>query len=550
MTEKIPEEKPDLFEEIKDHDHRKVVETIAKLPKLEADAISKKLCKHRGWTAANLRSEITALLAGEHEEESPVEILRPAENPVQGLQLAETLHALYQGHIKAGEHDYTALVLWTFLTYCYDDFDILAKLLINSPQKRCGKTTLLMLLEALVLRGLTSSGVSGASIYRVVDQFQPCMLLDEADTYMKQDEYIRGIVNAGHTRRLAFVSRMDGEPMKFTRFSTWSPMAIAGIGKQADTIMDRSVIVSMRRKMPGETVGKMGLKFYEQHRILRMQLLRWVEDHSKALRAADPAMPRSNNDRATDNWQPLFCIAEVLGGDWPKKTAAAFRAAVAQGDDDDTAILLLQDIYSIFEKSGADRMHSAEIVRKLIEMEDRPWPEYRRGFPLTPTSMAKVLAPFGIRPLQMKLGGNNRHGYMHASFQDIFRRYLPEVVTLAPPVLPAKPLPKRGKPALARDTAVAEDDKKTPTNETEPLPRYQKKKSPAKKKAAKRRKGYRGSVSEKKVDKKNGANATAETRTSTASNKKGSGLAAKTTPPANTLIDDDAMWPDNFSDNN
>lgn len=87
---------------------------------------------------------------------------------------------------------------------------------------------------------------------------------------MKQNEELAGVLNSGHTRRTAPVIRVaevNGEDLPVA-FSTWCPMAIAGIGSQRDTLMSRSIIISLRRNLPDETVTRLPFDLHGQ--LLRM----------------------------------------------------------------------------------------------------------------------------------------------------------------------------------------------------------------------------------------------------------------------------------------
>ena len=50
---------------------------------------------------------------------------------------------------------------------------------------------------------------------------------------------------------------------------------------------------------------------------LSRQIARWVADHLPELEAARPETGGLIN-RVRNNWQPLFAIANVIGGDWPQ----------------------------------------------------------------------------------------------------------------------------------------------------------------------------------------------------------------------------------------
>ncbi len=61
----------------------------------------------------------------------------------------------------------------------------------------------------------------------------------------------------------------------------------------------------------------------------------------------------------------------------------------------------------------------------LIEMEDRPWPEWRHGKPMTAASLARLLKPFGVRPRKLRLGGHALNGYQRGEIEAAHIRYCP-----------------------------------------------------------------------------------------------------------------------------
>jgi putative DNA primase/helicase len=92
-------------------------------------------------------------------------------------------------------------------------------------------------------------------------------------------------------------------------FSTWSPKAIASIGKLSGTLRDRAIILPMKRKKPGERVVKLRGRDTEQFLELRRKARRWADDNVDALKKARPSIPEALNDRAADNWELLLAIA-------------------------------------------------------------------------------------------------------------------------------------------------------------------------------------------------------------------------------------------------
>ena len=110
---------------------------------------------------------------------------------------------------------------------------------------------------ALVPRLLLAASITAASVFRAVDRFAPTLLIDEADTFLSHNEELRGIINAGHTRSTAKVIRTVGDNHDPKVFSTWSAKGIALIGRLPETLEDRSILITLRRKRPGETVERL-----------------------------------------------------------------------------------------------------------------------------------------------------------------------------------------------------------------------------------------------------------------------------------------------------
>src|SRR5262249_9143136 len=135
----------------------------------------------------------------------PLEFETPEPWPdrVDGDELLTELRSTFARYLALPIVAGTALALWTLHTYLLDVVDVCPLLAITSPQKRCGKTTLLTLLHALCLRPLFTSNVTPAALFRTIETATPTLLIDEAETFLSRSEELRGILNAGHTRTTA-----------------------------------------------------------------------------------------------------------------------------------------------------------------------------------------------------------------------------------------------------------------------------------------------------------------------------------------------------------
>lgn len=244
---------------------------------------------------------------------------------------------------------------------------------------------------------------------------------------MKDNEELRGIINSGHTRESAYVIRTVGDSFTPTKFNTWGAKALAGIGHLADTIMDRSVVLELRRKLPNEKVDRLRYAEPDLFNNLRSKLARFAGDYSEAVRLARPHLPSCLNDRAQDNWEPLLAIAMVAGGPW---TDIATRAAVKlSGSESPTQTIgteLLADIKEVFEIKEVERISTADLIRALCDDDEKAWLTYNRGKSITPRQLANRLKGYGITSTTLRFRHSGlAKGYEREQFEEVFSRYIP-----------------------------------------------------------------------------------------------------------------------------
>ena len=349
----------------------------------------------------------------------------PAADPVDGGNLLNGILADIKQRVILPDGAAEAITLWILLTYCHTAFNVLPLLGIVSPTKRCGKTTLIEILQGLTNKGLAASNLTPAAAFRTIDKYSPTLLIDEADTFLKDNDELRGIINSGHTRTSAFVIRVEGDNYDPVKFSTWGPKAIGMIGSLPDTLKDRSIVINLARKMPGEKIVKTGLDFAENCMNTRSMCRRWADDNIATLKNSSVTVPPSGNDRADDNWYPLFAIANAIGGDWPEKFKKSMQQFVSVSDDDAINIKLLSDIRHIFEENSFIKIFSRDLVEQLNLLPESPWADWNRGKGLTTNAMSRQLKPFGVTSKSTRIGNETAKGYTFKKLQNVFTRYLP-----------------------------------------------------------------------------------------------------------------------------
>jgi putative DNA primase/helicase len=162
----------------------------------------------------------------------------PWDGVVSGVELLDDIEKVFRRYIVLPKGAGAALALWTLHAWTADAGDISPFMVLVSPTKRCGKTSVLIILYYLTPRSELASNISASAIFRYIQETRPTLLIDEADTFVRDNEQMRGILNSGHTKAAAHVIRnveINGEH-KPQRFSTWAPKAIATIRALADTL--------------------------------------------------------------------------------------------------------------------------------------------------------------------------------------------------------------------------------------------------------------------------------------------------------------------------
>lgn len=352
----------------------------------------------------------------------------PSSQAVDGARLLDELAAtLDRFVITPSPAARDGIVLWTAATHAQVAWNCAPRLVINSPEKRCGKTRLLEVIAGVAHRARMTANISTAALFRMIGNNPPTIIVDEADTMFgtktkaEQNEDLRGLLNAGHTRG-ATTWRCVGPQQEVREFPVFAMAALAGIGQMPDTITDRALNITMRRRTAGEAVQP-----YRQRRDgdsladLRDRIAGWLTEHLDELEEADPQLPVE--DRAADNWSPLVALADLAGGTWPNRARKAAAVLSQEHDDADAAeslnVQLLHDIARLRRNWSEPFIGSAKLAAQLRSDDTAPWGELE----LSPRRLFTRLKGFGIA------AGHNaaktERGYKLADFDDAIARYLP-----------------------------------------------------------------------------------------------------------------------------
>ena len=422
------------------------IQRLAALPVNEYERCRKTEAKRLEMRATVLDKEVKS--ARPKDDEGNVLGLFEPESWPEEIDGDDLLSRLVEGlrwHVVMPTYAAVAVALWVIHCHCFENWQHTPRLGVYAPEKACGKSTLLDVIACLVPRAIKTENLSTATMFRCVDAFQPTLLIDEVDTFLNDNEELRGALNAGHAKGGRHL-RCEGDNNEIKAFKTFAPAALAGIGLLPPTLADRTISVTLQKRRPDEHVQDFRSDRIQHLHDLASQIVRWVADHETELRQVEPHLPERITNRPADNWRPLISIAAVAGSEWIERAHEAV-VALTMDDADSIRVQLLGDIRKIFQEHGSDSLPSKAIAEGLHAMEDQRWPEYgRSGKPISVNQIARLLRPFRITPGTIRRGVETSKGYKLASFNDVFTRYLPpQTVTLAQTSIDAglSPIPDR-----------------------------------------------------------------------------------------------------------
>jgi hypothetical protein len=315
-----------------------------------------------------------------------------------------------------------------------DAWEATARIAFLSPEPSSGKTRALEITENLVPRPVEAVNVTPAYLFRKVGagDGRPTILFDEIDTVFgpraKDNEEIRGLLNAGH-RKGAVAGRcvVRGKQVETEEIPAYCAVALAGLDDLPDTIRTRSIIIRMRRRAPDEQVEPYRRRLHAaEGKELCGRLAAWIASNESKLSAL-PKMPPESVDRDADVWEPLFAIADLIGGDWPRnaRVAAVTLVTDAKTGAPSLGIRLLADLRKVFGDSS--QLSTTDILERLNNMEEAPWGD-SRGKALDARGLARKLFPYGVKSktIRMTQGSATAKGYAREDLHDAWQRYLPK----------------------------------------------------------------------------------------------------------------------------
>jgi Protein of unknown function (DUF3631) len=351
-----------------------------------------------------------------------------------GVGLVDDIVAFVRRFVVLGDDEVLFFALFLIHTHAVKAADFTPYVVVTSPVKGCGKTTLgLKIAKLLAHNPKASSNASGAALFRSLEG-EETFLLDETDGIWKGNgeraEDIRTILNAGFSRGEGKVIRCvgTGASQTVSEFPVFGPKVIIGIGRLVPpTVLDRGLGIRLQKLKRGTRVEKLReRKPPHDAALLRDRIAAWAAEHLDTLKEAEPELPDDLDARGQDICEPLVAIADLLG--CSQEAQGAFvRLRAGESADTEVASELLRDTRTVLV---GKQIASTDLLTALVGIEGSKWSAWwgderdrRKGL----MRLSALLGEFDITPKKLWFPdeGKSLQGYTRDSFLDAWDRYLP-----------------------------------------------------------------------------------------------------------------------------
>jgi Domain of unknown function (DUF3854)/Protein of unknown function (DUF3631) len=339
----------------------------------------KKTAKVLQWPIADVRKRVEMRVA-ERQEAAADAKEKARKGRLRALKLDRSaltdLERFFEERAYLPADAALVLVFFTLNTWVFDLFDTTPYLLLDSATPRCGKNTVMSLLEAVCACPQMLTSASEAALFRSIDRNRPTVLLDEAELlggHGDRAEYLRSIVHAGY-KKGGKVPRVVGQEHELQYFDVFCPKVFAAIGGFTGALLDRTIVIHMERA-PANHVRKS----IRQRQLKRdsAQFREWIEAYAEQSREAlaelyaneaDEGYWPELRDREAELWGPLLIHAKLIGPQWEARLLAAavsFSRAKAEILAQDYNVALSNDLLEAIEQLEGERFAPVDLIPHL-----------------------------------------------------------------------------------------------------------------------------------------------------------------------------------------
>lgn len=254
---------------------------------------------------------------------------KPQDPGISGDELLTRVRNWLGTYISTvSDSDLDLLALWAVHTHLVIETYTTPRLQIDSPVHGSGKTTVIEHLERLCLRSIQMATISSsAMLARMLDKEIRTILIDEADRALDPKKEgiadLLAVLNSGYKRggtRPVLVPAKGGN-WEVKEMPTFSPVALAGNNPTLpDDTKSRIIRVLLMPDHSGLIEESNWEEIESEARALHDDIAAWADQVRDQVKQSRPDLPDGISGRFREKWSPLKRVADVAGGEWPKRT--------------------------------------------------------------------------------------------------------------------------------------------------------------------------------------------------------------------------------------
>ena len=312
------------------------------------------------------------------------------------------------------------LSLWIVFTWVSNNFYIKPLLIVRSDDEHHDNMSVLFtLLLKLTNKAEKVTAISRQHFFKNINNFYT--LIFDDPKIIKNCDMQNLIINSYRCDE-AYIHTGSSK-----RDRTSGAKALASYGGLPHSISCRGIVLDLTQRNNDLRAARLKFEDLEALAKLNDYMSRLTSGLGAVVRNEKPVMPDCLSNKEQDNWEPLFKIAMVAGGNWlDKVTQAAIQLSAIQDKDGLISGLLLTDIHEIVRSRRSDRIRTKTLIRILCEKTDGPWSKYNRGGNIESTQIADLMKKFGIKSRQLRferLKKPNKRGYLKNQIENAYKSY-------------------------------------------------------------------------------------------------------------------------------
>lgn len=316
-------------------------------------------------------------------------------------------------YLTTRPHVRVVFTLWIVATHVYVQFRVAPRILLTSENPNSGKTTALEIARSLMFRANEEAFASDAAIRDHLDQGPGSIALDEGDLAdAPARRALLRLWNSGHTQGAKHAMIVGGRRKVV---SLYAPMIAAGLGRiLGQAQLSRTFVLRLSPYGAGEkpefewwAPAKDGPDSIEARKETTELLYQYLRNRAGVWKLnPQPPVPAGVERRDADNVRSLLAVADMCGGDWPRRARGAIVALMNEMNAEQPQVIILRHgllLFNHFDTAWLEVGHFNKELCRLSKSEF-DWNQYRGASgldmhcrPISISEQGRLLGASGVK---------------------------------------------------------------------------------------------------------------------------------------------------------